>query len=75
MNRLGMLVDLSHVSQETMEDTFRVSRAPIMFSHSNVYTLCNSVRNVHDDNLLRLVSIVLDLLKTYIVKHIITLYG
>ena len=56
MNRLGMMVDLSHVSQDTMRDTLNVSMAPVIFSHSSPFTLCEHVRNVKDDNLLRLVS-------------------
>ncbi|OWF41763.1 dipeptidase 1-like [Mizuhopecten yessoensis] len=49
MNRLGMMVDLSHVSHQTMIDAILTSEAPIIFSHSNVFTLCNHYRNVQDD--------------------------
>lgn len=49
MNRLGMLVDISHVSAETMKHTLRVTRAPAIASHSSAYAIAAHPRNVPDD--------------------------
>jgi membrane dipeptidase len=54
MNRLGMLVDVSHVSDETMSDALDVSKAPIIASHSSARALSNVPRNIPDDLLRRI---------------------
>ena len=49
MNRIGMLVDLAHVSPDTMKDAIEASKAPVIFSHSNARALEDHPRNVPDD--------------------------
>jgi membrane dipeptidase len=49
MNRLGMMVDISHVSTDTMRDVLRITKAPVIFSHSSARAIADSPRNVPDD--------------------------
>ena len=59
MNRLGMLIDVSHASMNTVRDVMRTSLAPIIFSHSATRKMCNIARNLPDDVLNQLVRIFL----------------
>ena len=56
MNRLGMLIDISHVSADTMRDVLQATRAPVIASHSSAFALQAHPRNVPDDVLQRLVG-------------------
>jgi membrane dipeptidase len=54
MNRLGMIIDISHVSEGVMMSALERSKAQLIFSHSSVYNLCNHHRNVKDHVLQKL---------------------
>jgi len=54
MNRLGMMVDLSHVSLKTMNDVLNITKVPVIFSHSSARALVDNPRNVPDDVLMQL---------------------
>jgi membrane dipeptidase len=56
MNRIGMIVDISHVSDETVDDVLEVSRAPVMASHSSCRALSANPRNLTDDQIKRIAA-------------------
>src|SRR5690606_27130186 len=51
MNRVGMMVDVSHISDESFYDVLAITRAPVIASHSSCRALCESPRNLNDDML------------------------
>jgi membrane dipeptidase len=56
MNRIGMIVDVAHVSDDTIDDVLEVSRAPVMASHSSCRALSNMPRNLTDDQIKRIAA-------------------
>ena len=56
MNRIGMMVDVSHVSDETIDDVLETSRAPVFASHSSCRALCDIPRNLTDDQMKRIAA-------------------
>jgi Na+/citrate or Na+/malate symporter len=56
---MGMIVDISHTSYRTQLDVLNITKAPVIFSHSNMFSLFNHSRNVKDDVLLELVCFLL----------------
>ena len=54
MNRLGIMVDISHISRAAALDAIRLSQAPVIASHSNTLAITNHPRNMDDETLLAL---------------------
>ena len=57
MNRTGIMVDISHASEKTFYDVIRISRAPVIASHSSARALCDHPRNLDDDQLRAIASV------------------
>ncbi len=53
-NRLGIIIDVSHISEKSLSDVLELSKAPVIASHSNAYSLCSSSRNISDEGLKKL---------------------
>lgn len=53
-NRLGIIIDVSHISEKSLSDVLELSKTPVIASHSNAYTLCNHNRNISDEGLKKL---------------------
>ena len=56
MNRLGMIVDVSHITEKGFWDVLSVSKKPVMASHSNCYSVCNHRRNLKDEQIKALIA-------------------
>lgn len=57
MNKIGMIIDVSHASQNTFWDIANITTKPIMASHSNVYNLCNNRRNLKDNQIKQIANL------------------
>lgn len=72
MNRLGMIIDLSHVSEDCAKQTLELSRAPVMFSHSNAKSVFDCARNVPDEVLDRVPANGGIVMVTFVPEHVAT---